>query len=138
VIDDVAAGRPIDPIWRDEVEHVSHRHYSTGFFYGEPGQYFANSRYIRDWQVCAIVTHCDEKGMATLSLRNKFRGGDVVEVVGPDLKPFELTVPVMETMEGEALEEPRTPQMQFRMQMPKVVPPMSILRHSVELSAKDS
>ena len=138
VIDDVAAGRPIDPVWRDEVEHVSHRHYSTGFFYGEPGQYFANSRYIRDWQVCAIVTECEENGMATLSLRNKFAVGDLLEVVGPDLRPFELTVPMMTDMEGNALEQPRTPQMLFRMQLPKAVPPMSILRHSVELSAKDA
>ena len=137
VIDDVAAGRPIDPVWRDEVEHVSHRHYSTGFFYGEPGQYFANSRYIRDWQVCAIVTDCDENGLATLSLRNKFSAGDEMEIVGPDLRPFALTVPMMEDMEGKALEQPRTPQMLFRMQLPKAVPPMSILRHSVELSAKD-
>ncbi len=137
VIDDVAADRPIDPVWRDEVEHVSHRHYSTGFFYGEPGQYFANSRYIRDWQVCAIVTECDEKGLATLSLRNKFSAGDEMEIVGPDLRPFALTVPMMEDMEGKALEQPRTPQMLFRMQLPKAVPPMSILRHSVELSAKD-
>ena len=137
VIDDVAAGRPIDPVWRDEVEHVSHRHYSTGFFYGEPGQYFANSRYIRDWQVCAIVTDCDENGMATLTLRNKFTAGDKMEIVGPDLRPFELTVPVMEDMEGNALEQPRTPQMLFRMQLPKKVPAMSILRHGVELSAKD-
>ena len=138
VIDDVAAGRPIDPVWRDEVEHVSHRHYSTGFFYGEPGQYFANSRYIRDWQVCAIVTECDENGLATLSLRNKFAAGDLLEVVGPDLRPFELTVPMMTDMEGNPLEQPRTPQMLFRMQLPKAVPPMSILRHSVELSAKDA
>jgi len=138
VIDDVAAGRPIDPVWRDEVEHVSHRHYSTGFFYGEPGQYFANSRYIRDWQVCAIVTECDENGLATLSLRNKFSAGDLLEVVGPDLRPFELTVPMMTDMEDNPLEQPRTPQMLFRMQLPKTVPPMSILRHSVELSAKDA
>ena len=137
VIDDVAAGRPIDPVWRDEVEHVSHRHYSTGFFYGEPGQYFANSRYIRDWQVCAIVTDCDDNGMATLTLRNKFTAGDRMEIVGPDLRPFEMTIPVMEDMDGNALEQPRTPQMLFRMQLPKKVPAMSILRHSVELSAKD-
>lgn len=30
-LDDVAAGRPLDPVWRDEVEHISHRHYATGF-----------------------------------------------------------------------------------------------------------
>ena len=33
-LDAVAAGEEIDPVWRDEVEHVSHRPYSTGFYYG--------------------------------------------------------------------------------------------------------
>ena len=36
---------------------------------------------------CAVVESCDANGMATLSLRNKFRAGDTVEVVGPDCKP---------------------------------------------------
>ena len=136
VLDDVAAGRPIDPIWRDEVEHVSHRHYATGFYYGQPGQYYENSRYIRDWQVCAIVTACDENGLATLSLRNKFRTGDTLEIVGPDLRPFAFEVPTMRDAEGAELTEPRNPQMVFTMQLPKQVPPFSILRHAVELSAK--
>ncbi len=136
VLDDVAAGRPIDPIWRDEVEHVSHRHYATGFYYGQPGQYYENSRYIRDWQVCAIVTDCDENGLATLSLRNKFRTGDTLEIVGPDLRPFAFEVPTMHDIEGAELTEPRNPQMVFTMQLPKRVPPFSILRHAVELSAK--
>ena len=48
-IDDIAAGRPVDPVWRNEVDHVSHRIYSTGFYYGFPGQYTENSRYIREW-----------------------------------------------------------------------------------------
>lgn len=136
VIDAVAAGDPIDPVWRDEVEHVSHRRYGTGFFYGEAGQYVQSSRYIRDWQVCAIVTECDASGMATLSLRNKFTAGDEVELVGPDLRPFALTVPMMQDMDGQPLEQPRTPQMTFRMQLPQPVPPLSIVRRAVELSAK--
>ena len=136
VIDDVTAGRPVDPVWRDEVEHVSHRHYSTGFFFGEPGQYTESSRYIRDWQVCAIVLSCDENGLATLSLRNKFAKGDEVEVVGPDLRPFAMTVPLMEDEDGLPLTEPRNPQMVFKMQLPKCVPPYSIIRHAVDLSAK--
>lgn len=134
VLDDVAAGRPIDPVWRDEVEHVSHRHYATGFFYGPPGQYYENSRYIRNWQVCAIVTDCDKNGVATLSLRNKFSAGDRVEVVGPHMKPFEIRVPTMQDEEGNALLEARTPQMTFTMQLPKPVPSFSILRRAVELS----
>ena len=136
VLDDVAASRPVDPIWRDEVEHVSHRHYSTGFYYGEPGQYTESARYLREWQVIAMVTSCDEQGNATLSLRNKFAAGDTVELVGPDTKPFAFTVPMMEDLEGIPLAEPRTPQMEFRMKLPKPVPAWSILRHAVALSGK--
>ena len=135
-LDAAAAGKEIDTVWRDEVEHVSHRHYSTGFFYGEPGQYTSNSRYIREWQVAAIITHCDADGNATLSLRNKFRAGDEVEIVGPDTRPFSMVVPEMWDMEGSAMEEARTPQMEFRMKLPCQVPAMSIVRRSVELSAK--
>lgn len=137
VIDDLAAGRPIDRVWRDEVEHVSHRRYGTGFFYGQPGQYHQNSRYIRDWQVCAIVTDCDKNGLATLSLRNKFSEGDTVELVGPDLRPFAMQAPVMCDAEGALLSEPRKPQMLFKMQLPKAVPPYSIVRRAVTLSPED-
>lgn len=135
-LDAAAAGEPIDPIWRDEVEHVSHRPYATGFYYGPPGQYYANSRYIREWQVVALVTECDEEGNATLSLRNKFRTGDTVELVGPNLRPFSMTVPEMTDQEGQLLDEPRTPQMIFHMKLPKAVPPFTLVRHAVELSAK--
>lgn len=134
-IDAAARGEAPDSAWRDEVEHVSHRHYSTGFYYGQPGQYYQDSRYIREWQVCAIVVDCDAEGNAVLSLRNKFRAGDVVEMVGPDVKPFSFSAPVMEDAEGNPLEEPRTPQMEFRMKLPRQVPAYSILRHAVQLSA---
>ena len=135
-IDNTAAGTPIDPVWRNEVEHVSHRVYSTGFYYGEPGQYTENSRYIRQWQVCAIVESCDENGIALCSLRNKFSQGDELEVVGPDLRPFPITVGNMTDIDGQSLSEPRTPQMQFYLPLGRQVPPYSILRHSVDLSAK--
>ena len=135
-IDAAAQGKEIDPVWRDEVEHVSHRHYSTGFFFGEPGQYTQSARYLREWQVCAVVLSCDEAGLAVLSLRNKFRQGDEVEVVGPDLKPFSMVVPLMKDTEGAPLEEPRNPQMVFQMQLPKPVPAYSLVRHAVALSGK--
>ena len=135
-LDAAAAGEPIDPVWRDEVEHVSHRPYSTGFYYGPPGQYYATSRYVREWQVAAVVTDCDSAGHAALSLRNKFRAGDTVEIVGPDLRPFSMTVPQMRDEAGDPLEEPRTPQMQFYMDLPRPVPPFSLVRRGVDLSAK--
>ncbi len=135
-IDAVANGQPLDPVWRNEVEHISHRIYSTGFYYGQPGQYTKTSRYIRQWQIVAMVESCDERGLAKCSLRNKFRKGDILECVGPDTRPFEVIPEEMETPEGAPLEEPKTPQMEFYLRLPKQVPAYSILRRSVELSAK--
>lgn len=135
-IDDVFAGKDPDPIWRNEVEHVSHRVYSTGFYFGFPGQYTENSRYIRDWQICAIVESCDKTGLAVCSLRNKFREGDILEAVGPDLRPFQIQAMGMKDENGISIDEPRTPQMKFTMQLQKPVPPCSILRRSVDLSPK--
>ena len=135
-IDDVFAGRPVDPVWRDEVEHVSHRIYSTGFYYGFPGQYTENSRYIREWQICAIVESCDENGKAVCSLRNKFSVGDELEMVGPDLRPFSFVAENITDMDGLPLDQPRTPQMKFTMQLPKAVPAYSMIRRSVDLSPK--
>lgn len=133
-IDDIAAGRGIDPVWRDEVEHVSHRVYSTGFYFGQPGQYTQDSRYIRQWQICAIVETCDETGLALCSLRNKFHVGDPLEVVGPDLRPFPIVPTEMTDSEGTSLAEPRTPGSLFYLRLPRPVPPCSILRRSVCLS----
>ena len=61
-IDAAAAGEPLDDVWREEVEKVSHRHYSTGFYFGPPGQYTADARYIRTWQVAAVVESCAPSG----------------------------------------------------------------------------
>ena len=104
--------------------------------YGYPGQYTENSRYIREWQVAAIVENCDENGLALCSLRNKFAEGTELEVVGPDLRPFPIVTGNMTDLDGNPLAEPRTPQMKFYLPLPQAVPPFSILRKAVDLSAK--
>ena len=135
-LDAAAEGREMDPVWRDEVEHVSHRPYSTGFLFGPPGQYYATSRYLREWQVVALVTDCDGEGNATLSLRNKFRTGEELEAVGPDTRPFAFTAPEIFLEDGTPVEEPKTPQTILKMKLPQAVPAWSLLRRRVELSAK--
>lgn len=127
-IDAAAQGEPLKQIWRQEVEKVSHRHYSTGFFYGQPGQYTEDGRYIRQWQVVAQVESCDGDATAVLSLRNKFAAGDELELIGPGLEPIAFRAPEMEDMEGMALHEPKNPQMRFRMKLPVAVQPLSLLR----------
>ena len=127
-IDAAVAGIPLDPVWRDEVEHISHRHYSTGFFYGQPGQFTEDSRYVRDWQIVAKVLSCGEDGRALLTLNNKFAVGDALELVGPDVRPQALCAERLWDTDGTPLPEVRKPQMQFYMDLPQQVPPLSLLR----------
>ena len=133
-LDDAAAGRPIDPVWRDEVEHISHRHYSTGFYYGQPGQFTQDARYIRDWQIVAKVLSCDSEGNALLTLNNKFARGDLLELVGPDVRPVSFSVEDLRDEEGQPLDEVRRPQMRFRLKLPRSVPPLSLLRRQADLT----
>lgn len=75
----------------DELCKVSHRPYTTGFYFGKPdenSQVYTSSSYIRDYDLIGIVQSYDaETGVATVSQRNRFFKGDKVEIIQP-LKPF--------------------------------------------------
>ena len=43
-VDAALAGEPLDPVWRSELDKVSHRPYSEGFYYGHPEQYTGAGR----------------------------------------------------------------------------------------------
>ena len=127
-IDAALAGQPLEPVWRDEVEKVSHRPYSTGFYFGEPGQHTSHSRYVRDWQIMAVVTSCTPDGTALCELRNKLSAGDQLELVGPGLKPVPVTVEGLTDGDGLSIPEARKPQMPFYLKLPVQAPPLSLLR----------
>ena len=127
-LDAAAAGESVDPVWRDEVDKVSHRPYSTGFYYGEPGQHTAHARYLRDWQVVGVVTSCAPDGAALCELRNKFAEGDELELVGPGVRPVSFRVEGLADGDGLPIPEARKPQMPFRLSLPVQAPPLSLLR----------
>lgn len=133
-IDAALAGQPLDPVWRDEVEHISHRHYSTGFYFGQPGQFTEDSRYVRDWQIVAKVRSCTPDGRAVLTLNNKFSVGDQLELVGPGLRPCPVTVKALWDEDGERLDQVRKPQMVFQLDLPCQAPPLSLLRRRADLT----
>ena len=127
-IEAALAGQPLEPVWRDEVEKVSHRPYSTGFYFGEPGQHTSHSRYVRDWQIMAVVTSCTPDGTALCELRNKLSAGDELELAGPGLKPVPVTVEGLTDGDGLPIPEARKPQMPFYLKLPVQAPPLSLLR----------
>ena len=132
-IEAAMAGEPLSPVWRDEVEKVSHRNYYTGFYFGTPGnsQLYDESRYIRDWQISAFVTACDAAGNAVISQRNRFFVGDELELVTPDRTPIAFTVEAMWDEDGAPIDVCPRPQQVVRLKLPCSAPPDSILRRRV-------
>lgn len=77
-----------EPIWLSECEMVSHRPYSTGFYYGYPGQHYGTSSYTQGAEIVAVVT---EDG---LSLRNKFFKGEHLQELSPGGRPVDFDSPI--------------------------------------------
>lgn len=124
----------LPPAIRDEVDKISHRHYHTGFYYGQPGEYYAESRYIRDYEVCAVVRQCDAQGNAILEQRNRFFTGDSAELLMPGCDPVAFPIPEMQNGAGEPITAAPHPMMEVRLRLPVQAPPMSVIRTQKEKS----
>lgn len=76
----------------EELTRTSHRHYSTGFYFGREGavQSTKAGGYIREWEVVGIVTDWRE-GVAYCVQRGKFRFGETLEALMPSGAVITLT-----------------------------------------------
>ena len=92
----------------DELCKVSHRPYTTGFFYGRPasdGQVYETSSYIRDYELVGIVTGYDKEAKRlTISQRNRFFAGDELEIIQPNKPYVTITAENMANQKGEAID----------------------------------
>ncbi|MCR5088653.1 MAG: U32 family peptidase [Oscillospiraceae bacterium] len=111
-----------------ECEAVSHRPYCTGFFYGQPKQYYPDSLYRSSAQVMAVVVSCESGGSALLRQRNKIRPGDRLELLLPGTEGLPFSVETLQDEDGEPLPDTRHADMLFRMQLPSCAPPYAIVR----------
>ena len=127
-IDDVLAGREVNPIWIEETEKLSHRPYNTGFYFGQPGQYTRDSAYFSGAEVCAIVESCDEAGNAILTQRNKFCEGDMIELMTKDHFPIAFKASGLQMLDGTPIESTPHAMMEFKMKLPIACERLSVLR----------
>ncbi|MCL2201134.1 MAG: U32 family peptidase [Oscillospiraceae bacterium] len=131
-IDAAASAQPLKEVWRNEVNKVSHREYSTGFYFdpGGPGQYHGDSMYRSDCDVVAVVESCDNEGNAVLSQRNKFFKGDTVELLTPNDEPVSFTAETILGADGKELDSTPHAKMKLQIKLPFFAPQYSILRKS--------
>ncbi len=104
----------VNPEWLEEIKKVSHRDYTTGFYFGKPGateQNYATSSYIRDYEMVGIVVGYDpETKLAKVIQKNRFFRGSTVEFVRPVGKFFSQTVKELYDEHGAPLEVANRPQ----------------------------
>lgn len=97
-----------------EIDKVSHRDFTRGFFLGKPteeDQLYDARNFSRKTDFLGVVLDYDPvKKLAKIQQRNKFVLGDSVEFIGPDFKKVTLTITKILSEEGEDLKEAPHPQ----------------------------
>ncbi len=115
------------PWLREEVEKVSHRQYSTGFYFDTPNQYYENGGYIREYDIVAL-TGDFENGRLNLTQKNKFSVGDEVEILEPGKEPVKIIVSGMQNAAGEPIEAAAHPEMALSIESDRAYHPQSVVR----------
>ena len=111
----------LSPWIREELEKISHRAYSTGFFFGtEPGQETADGGYIRRYNAVAVCEESTVDGVAVITQRNKFLVGDTLDILPPDGHAYETRCLSLRNEEGE--EVPSAPHPMQRLRITTDVP----------------
>ena len=98
---------PADPLPQEileETEKISHRAYSTGFYFGgQPGQTPDRSQYTRNYELVAICQGREGKCLR-LTQRNRFFQGQEVDILQPGREPFTATLDELYNEDGEAIQ----------------------------------
>jgi len=112
----------------DEVNKVSHREYSTGFYFGSPpGQVLENGGYVREYEVAAVVTGYED-GYLVASQRNKFSVGDELEILRPKSMPDTVFIENLLNGDNEKIESAPHPTMTVKFPYDEKLPAGSLLR----------
>ena len=128
-------GWQYDPKWMEELCKVSHRDFTTGFYFDKPGeseQNYGTSNYIKEYTFLGLVKDYDpETGLATVEQRNKMVLGDQVEVFGPGADFFEQELTEMLDKDGEPIDSAPHAQQIVKIRMEKPVNAYFMLRKKI-------
>ena len=127
--------------WLTELEKVSHRSYTTGFFFGkttEADQIYGSSSYEQTSDFVGLVRAYDEKTkIAAVEQRNNMKLGQEIEIFQPVGAAFRQKLAEMWDTEGQEIAAAPHPQQIIRMRMAQPVEVNSILRRDVPIKKEE-
>lgn len=123
------------PQWAlDEVMKVSHREYSTGFYFDKPSQCFQSGGYIRNWEQVANIDGYED-GMLRLTERNHFAVGDVCEAMLPGEPPVTIEIKrIIDAASGEEVARANHPMHPYLIPYHEPLPQGAMLRREANHS----
>ncbi len=121
-----------NPQWLSELESVSHRDYSTGYYFDDPmndAKTVQTMGYVREKAYIGVIDSYDPlTNRATVIQRNKVACGDPVEVISPSLVGRPFIAQNMKDEKGNPIESAPHPFMKFSLDMPYEVSAGDIIR----------
>lgn len=118
--------------WLDELQKVSHREYTTGFYFHRPtekDQIYGSSSYIQTSDFIGLVLSYDEKTKyATIEQRNNMKRGQEIEIIQPTGNTFMQNIEEMLDEENSPIEVAPHAQQIIKIAMQQPVEPYSMLR----------
>lgn len=113
----------------DEVLKVSHREYSSGFYFGRPtqGQCYQSGGYVRNFDIVGVVTNC-ENGRVFFTSKNGVSVGEIVDIVCPNKKPYQIRVESLCDADNNEVETANHPMSLYSFRCDKDIPVGSMIR----------
>ncbi|MCK4259766.1 MAG: U32 family peptidase [Halanaerobiales bacterium] len=121
-----------DPLWLEELKKVSHRNYTTGFYFGKPGENehnYESSAYIRNYDFMGMVQdYFPETKEALVEVRHKFFKGDQIEIFSPTTQSFSAELAYIKDEEGKEIESAPHPHQMIRIPVGNSVKQFDMVR----------
>lgn len=125
-----------DTYFLEEIKKVSHRDFTTGFFYGkanENSQVYKDNSYIRGYDFVGIVLDYDkDTKIATIEQRNRVFVGEEIEIFGPGIKHFDYKIEKMLDEKDNEIDVANKAKQIFKIKVDEAIEKGFILRRENE------
>ncbi len=123
-----------DPQWGKELAKISHRAYTTGFYFGKPGaeeHIYSTTSYEQTHDFVGLVKdYRPAEKMAVIEQRNHMRVGDRLEIMGPGRENFNYEIKEMFDQDGRPITVAPHAQQTVLMPVEYPVKPLDLLRRA--------
>lgn len=121
--------------WLAELQKISHRVYTTGFYFNkttQDDQIYGSSSYEQTHDFIGLVKSYDAStGLAVVEQRNNMKIGQTIEIMQPLEPIFKQEITEMFDMDGNSMMAAPHPQQLFMMRMSQPVKEFAMVRRQV-------